>query len=66
MRWKGRMRKDLRERRWQMGSLSSFSRTSRKLLLLFLCGQGALGEEGLVSIGGHSEGVGSGGSVERL
>lgn len=39
MRWKGRIRKDLRERRWQMGALSSFSRTSRKLLLLFLQGR---------------------------
>lgn len=39
IRWKGRIRKDLRERRWQTGSLSSFSRTSRKLLLLVLCGQ---------------------------
>lgn len=46
MRWKGRIRKDLRERRWQTGSLSSFSRTSWKLLLVFLRGQRAAGEEG--------------------
>lgn len=43
MRWKGRIRKDLRDRRWQTGSLSSFSRTSRKLLLVFLRRQGASG-----------------------
>lgn len=36
MRWNGRIRKDLRDRRWQTGSLSSLSRTSRKLLLVLL------------------------------
>lgn len=58
MRWKGRIRKDLRERRWQMGSLSSLSRTSRKLLLLFLQGQRASVRRawgGLGWWGGHGE-----------
>lgn len=41
MRWKGRMRKDLRDRRWHTGSLSSFSSTSRKLLFVLLCGRRA-------------------------
>lgn len=48
IRWKGSIRNDLRDRRWQTGSLSSFSKTSRKLLLLFLDGAGRLrgGEDG--------------------
>lgn len=66
MRWKGRIRKDLRESRWQTGSLSSFSRTSRKLLLVFLRGQRAAGRRGEARTGGHSEGVGSGHAVDGL
>lgn len=62
IRWKGRIRKDLRERRWQMGSLSSFSKTSRKLLLLFLQGSKPLVRRDVRGLGGHRV-LGSGGSV---
>lgn len=64
IRWKGSIRKDLRDRRWQMGSLSSFSKTSRKLLLLFLDGVGRLRCGG----DGEERGLGkaSGSSVQDL